>query len=332
LFEYVFASDGRANLSGKARRNRLIEQFGPEGFNYEEAPESGRRPMIYISALRPRQWIKNLLVFAPLLAAHRFDDPVLFGRACIAFLAFGCMASSGYLTNDLLDLAADRRHPSKKLRPFAAGDVPLGYAFFAIPALFCSGALLGGLLSKLFLGAVLAYFAISLTYSLYAKAIVILDVIVLAGLYTMRLLAGSAAVGIWPSHWLLAISTFLFFSLALVKRYGELAVMRRIDGDQAKARSYESSDGELLASMGVASGYLAVLVLALYINSEKAQALYGRYQLIWLLCPLLLYWVSHIWLIAHRGRMPDDPVVLAFRDRTSRILLSLMLAVAIFAL
>jgi 4-hydroxybenzoate polyprenyltransferase len=332
LFEYVFASDGRANLSGKARRNRLIEQFGPEGFNYEEAPESGRRPMIYISALRPRQWIKNLLVFAPLLAAHRFDDPVLFGRACIAFLAFGCMASSGYLINDLLDLAADRRHPSKKLRPFAAGDVPLGYAFFAIPALFCSGALLGGLLSKLFLGAVLAYFAISLTYSLYAKAIVILDVIVLAGLYTMRLLAGSAAVGIWPSHWLLAISTFLFFSLALVKRYGELAVMRRIDGDQAKARSYESSDGELLASMGVASGYLAVLVLALYINSEKAQALYGRYQLIWLLCPLLLYWVSHIWLIAHRGRMPDDPVVLAFRDRTSRILLSLMLAVAIFAL
>jgi 4-hydroxybenzoate polyprenyltransferase len=336
LFEYVLASDGRANLSGKARRDRLMEQFGPDGFEYAgfkyAAAPQRQNPVAYITALRPRQWVKNFLVFAPLLAAHRFDDPVLFGRALVAFIAFGCIASSGYLINDLLDLAADRRHPRKKFRPFAAGDLALGYAFFAIPALICLSCLLACLLPKLFFPAVAAYFALSLTYSLYAKAIDILDVIVLAGLYTMRLLAGSAAVGIWPSHWLLAISTFLFFSLALVKRYGELAVMRRIDGDQAKARGYESSDGELLASMGIASGYVAVLVLALYINSETAQTLYGRYQLIWLLCPLLLYWVSHIWLIAHRGRMPDDPVILAFEDRTSRILLALMLAVGIFAL
>ena len=148
----------------------------------------------------------------------------------------------------------------------------------------------------------------------------------------MRIMAGSAAVAIWPSHWLLAFSTFLFFSLALVKRYGELVIMRTIDGDGAKARGYELSDGELLAAMGTASGYLAVLVLALYISSNTAQALYGRYELIWFLCPLLLYWISHLWLMAHRGRMPDDPVVFAISDRVSRILMLLMLATAILAL
>ena len=156
--------------------------------------------------------------------------------------------------------------------------------------------------------------------------------IILAGLYTMRIMAGSASVAIWPSHWLLAFSTFLFFSLALVKRYGELVIMRTISGDGAKARGYDTSDGELLASMGIASGYLAVLVLALYINSETAQVLYGRYQLIWFLCPLLFYWISHVWLIAHRGKMPDDPVVFAMSDRISRILGLLMLAVTVLAL
>jgi 4-hydroxybenzoate polyprenyltransferase len=310
------------------RLQELNSTFAPGA----EAAKKGPSASAYITALRPRQWVKNLLVFAPLLAAHRFDDPVLIGRAIAAFVAFGCIASSGYLINDLLDIAADRRHPRKRFRPFAAGDLPLGYAFFAIPALLCLGLLFGGLLSKLFVGVTLAYFAMSLTYSLCAKPVVILDVIALAALYTMRIFAGSAEVGIWPSQWLLAISTFLFLSLALVKRYGELAVMRRLEGDGAKARRYESSDGELLASMGIASGYLAVLVLALHINSETAQALDGRYLITWLLCPLLLYWISHIWLIAHRGRMPDDPLVLAFKDRTSRILLSLMLAVGIFAL
>jgi 4-hydroxybenzoate polyprenyltransferase len=164
------------------------------------------------------------------------------------------------------------------------------------------------------------------------KRIVVLDVIVLASLYGLRILAGSAVVSIWPSHWLLAFSTFLFFSLALVKRYSELVVMRRLDGDRAKARGYEDGDGELVAAMGVASGYLAVLVLALYINSETAQILYRRNELIWLLCPLLLYWISHVWLTAHRGRMPDDPVMFAINNRTSRILIALMAAMIVLAL
>jgi 4-hydroxybenzoate polyprenyltransferase len=196
------------------------------------------------------------------------------------------------------------------------------------PALLAMGCFLGFLVSPTLLGILLVYFAMSAAYSLRVKNIVLLDVLFLAGLYTVRIMAGSAATGIWPSHWLLAFSTFLFFSLALVKRYSELVIMRRVDGNEAKARGYELSDGELLAAMGTASGYLAVLVLALYINTGKAQALYARRELLWLLCPLLLYWISYIWLIAHRGKMPGDPVEFATKDRTSRILLGLMLATA----
>lgn len=250
----------------------------------------------------------------------------------LAFFSLGCIASSGYLVNDLFDLPADRHHPNKRLHPFAAGDLSLFYAFAMIPVLTGVGCLAGILVSGPFVGAVLGYLALSLIYSFYIKKVVILDVILLAGLYTMRLMAGSVVVSTRPSHWLLAFSTFLFFSLALVKRYGELSIMRRLEGDRAKARSYESSDGELLAAMGSASGYLAVLVLALYMTSNTAQMLYGRYELMWLLCPLLLYWISHVWLIAHRGNMVDDPVVFTMNDRTSRILLLLMFAASILVL
>jgi 4-hydroxybenzoate polyprenyltransferase len=178
----------------------------------------------------------------------------------------------------------------------------------------------------------LLYFTLTLTYSLYIKKVALLDVIVLAGLYTLRIMAGGVSVAIWPSEWLLAFSMFLFLSLALVKRYSELVVMRSVDGDHAKARSYEISDAELLASKGTASGYVAVLVLALYITSGAAKALYGKHELIWFLCPLLLYWIDRIWLVAHRGEMHDDPLVFALHDRTSRILILLMLGTALLAI
>lgn len=286
----------------------------------------------YLKPLRLQHWLKNILVFVPLLAAHRFDEIGLLEKLLLAFVSFGCFASSGYLVNDLLDLAADRHHPTKKFRTFASGTLPLSYGFIMIPVLAGIGWLLAAMVSRHFLEVVLCYFALTLTYSLYLKKVVLLDVIILAGLYSTRIMAGAAAIAIWPSHWLLAFSTFFFFSLALVKRYGELVIMRKVEGDHAKARGYELDDGELLAAMGVASGFLAVLVLALYINSDKAQLLYGRYQLIWFLCPLLLYWISRVWLIAHRGKMPDDPVLFAINDRASRILLLVMFAVAVLAL
>lgn len=347
IFDLVLASDGRVNLSGEAKGRLLVSKFGEKGFDYvgnsrhDLAVWASARQAIAVDAgrqagrlkvLRPLHWIKNLLVFAPLLAAHRMHEFALVGKLAMAFVALGCVASSAYVINDLLDLAVDRRHPNKRLRPFASGTLPITYALWAAPALFGLGCLIAGLVSGLFLGAALTYFVLSLTYSLYVKQIVILDVIFLAGLYTMRVLAGSAAVAIWPSHWLLAFSTFVFFSMALVKRYGELMVMKRVDGEGARARGYELSDSELLAAMGVASGYLAVLVLALYINSDTAQVLYGRYQLIWFLCPLLLFWISHVWLVAHRGRMPDDPVTFALQDRTSWIVAALILTISWWAL
>jgi 4-hydroxybenzoate polyprenyltransferase len=295
----------------------------------DRIPRTGLR--VYFKALRPRNWAKNLLVFVPLLAAHRVDEVGLWEKAGIAFLAFGCCASAGYLLNDLLDLDADRHHPRKRFRPFAAGDLPLSYAHAMIPILVCVGGILGALLSPGFLGTLLFYIGLSVTYSLLLKKIAILDVLVLAGLHSVRILAGSVAVGIGLSHWLLAFSTFLFFSLALVKRYSELVIMRRVDGDGAHARGYELDDRELLASMGTASGYLAVLVLALYIAGDTAHALYAQRNLLWLLCPLLIYWISHVWLTAHRGRMHDDPLVFTACDRTSRILMFLMLATVILA-
>ncbi len=348
LFDSIFASDGITNLSGAAKRSRLVSEFGEKGFDYvgdhrndqvvwDSARKAivveGRRkgPIDCLKPLRPRHWWKNLLVFVPLLAAHRLFETALLEKAILAFVSFGCFASAGYLLNDLFDLAADRHHPHKRLRPFATGDLPLSYGLAMIPLLVCAGGLIGLLVSPLFLAVLSIYLALTTTYSFLIRKVVLLDVIILAGLYTMRIVAGSAAVTIWPSHWLLALSTFLFFSLALVKRYGELAIMRKLDGDVATARGYELGDGELLAAMGVSGGYLAVLVLALHIDS-LAHALYGRNQLIWFLCPLLFYWVSHVWLIAHRGNMPDDPVVFAMSDRTSQILALLMLAVTLVAL
>ncbi len=369
LFDWVFASDGVTNLAGESKRNCLVSVFGEKGFDYAgndrcDLPvwSSARKAIVvacnlpvrrrvaqvtpidrvfdkvsngvvgYLRPLRLRHWLKNILVFTPLLAAHRMGETSLSERLLLAFLAFGCFASCGYLINDLLDLAADRHHPHKRFRPFAACDVPLSYALVMVPLLAAAGSLVSLLISPAFLAVMWSYLALSLTYSLCLRKVVILDVITLAGLYTMRIMAGSVAVAIWPSHWLLAFSTFLFFSLALVKRYGELVIMRRIDGDGATARGYQLNDEELLAAMGIASGYLAVLVLALYINSGTAHALYGRYQLIWVLCPLSFYLISRVWLIAHRGKMPDDPVVFAMGDRASQIVALIMLAVTLVAL
>ena len=368
LFDGVLASDGSTNLSGERKRERLESQFGESGFDYAgdgsidlavwssarkaivanpnprllravgkvaavETVFDDSRPRFaeYVKALRPQQWLKNLLVLVPVLAAHRFNEPALLIKSFLVFAAFCCYASCGYVFNDLLDLSADRRHPRKRLRPFASGRLPLSYGLVMIPALLVLGCVLAAFGSRLVVGILLVYLTLTLTYSLYIKTVALLDCLVLAGLYTLRIMAGSTAVGIWLSPWLLAFSMFLFVSLAFVKRYDELVVMRGIDGDHAKARGYEMSDAELLASKGTASGYAAALVLALYISSSAAKALYRRPEFMWFLVPLLLYWVGHMWLVAHRGKMIDDPLVFALRDQTSRIVLVLMLGTALLA-
>lgn len=350
IFDLVLASNGQVNLCGEAKRRCLVARFGERGFDYASGGgrgdaavwKSARRRIVVkpqphgwearCAALRFPQWMKNLLVFVPVIAAHRYYEWALMRDSGLAFLAFGLCASGGYLLNDLIDLEADRRHPQKKFRPLASGRAPLGWAVTMIPVLLGAGCLLGAAVSPQLLMILLAYVASATAYTLEIKKIAVLDVLFLAGLYTIRIMAGSAATGIWSSPWLLAFSSFLFFSLALAKRYGELVIMRRVYGDRAKARGYEIDDEELLAAMGIASGYLAVVVLALYMTSEKAESLYAHPGLLWILCPLLLYWISHIWFTAHRGKMEQDPIVFAAQDRTSRILLLLMAAAAVAAL
>ncbi len=369
LFDMVLASDGITNLAAERKRARLVAQFGEKSFDYvgdefrdlavwssarkaivvspnprlkqaavkvsqfERAfAEPGASVADYLRALRPQQWVKNILVFVPLFAAHLFTEPILLVRTVIAFVAFCCCASSGYLVNDLCDLPADRHHPAKRLRPFASGELPLAYGFAMAPVLAVFGCLLAGLLSGLSLGIVVLYFIVAAAYSLFLKKEVLLDVFMLASLYTLRIIEGGLAAAVPLSVWLLAFSMFLFLSLAFIKRYAELVIMRSVDGDQAKARSYELSDAEFLVSDGTASAYAAVLVLSLYIGSGAVKVLYSTHEVLWLVCPLLLYWIRYLWLVAHRGRMYHDPLIFAVRDRTSRILILLMLAAALIAI
>ncbi|WP_419174307.1 UbiA family prenyltransferase [Desulfosediminicola sp.] len=368
FFDSVIASDGKTNMTGIQKKERLLAEFGPQGFDYLGNEKEdlhvwriARQSLVvgsksftqqigasltnvernfvieragifeWAQALRLYQWLKNVLVFIPLLAAHRFLEVQLLFSVFVAFFSFGLCASSVYILNDLIDLTEDRRHPRKRFRPFASGTLPLANGIATCIVLLVLSVLVGLALPVQFYYILSIYYLTTLAYSLWLKKVVILDVIVLAGLFTIRMLAGSAAVNIWPSSWLLAHSMFLFISLALVKRYSELTTMRLEYGSSATARSYVVNDSTVLAIMGVASAFVSAFVLVLYIMSASAQLSYGRHNVIWLVCPLLLYWLCYIWLVAHRGKMHDDPMIFALRDRTSRIILLLMAIIMLFA-
>jgi 4-hydroxybenzoate polyprenyltransferase len=291
---------------------------------------TGIRP--YLRAMRVHQWLKNLLVLVPLFLSHRFYDPLLLAQAMLAFLAFSFCASSVYLLNDLLDLPADRRHPTKRHRPFAAGELQIQTGVALMAGLLIAAVLIGLFLPPGFLGLLAIYYVMTLGYSFRFKQAALVDVLVLAGLYTLRILSGSAAIGVETSFWLLAFSMFFFLSLALVKRYSEMLMMHGEgrEGFVSAGRGYGPGDLETLSQLGTASGYLAVLVLALYISSDDVRTLYTHPEAIWLLCPLLLYWISRLWLMARRDEMHEDPVVFAIEDRRSH-LLALMGLAAIWA-
>jgi 4-hydroxybenzoate polyprenyltransferase len=233
--------------------------------------------------------------------------------------------------NDLLDLPTDRRHPSKQARPLASGRISPSRALALVPALLAAAGAIALIVSPAFLAVLVLYFLLTLAYSLRIKEIAILDVLTVAGLYAMRVSAGAAAVEVTLSPWLFVFCIFLFLSLAMVKRYAELMTMRALDGPQAHARAYLLEDAELLAAFGAASGYLSVLVLALWISGEASHHEVSRHWLLWVNCGLLLYWISHVWLTAHRARMDDDPLIFALRDRVSRVLLALSCVVLLLA-
>ncbi len=370
LFEEVMASDGYTNLSGTNKGQALVERFGERGFDYmgngqvdlkvwahaggaivvnngnglvraastrtevliTHLPSQNGGLLTWIKALRVYQWLKNLLVLVPLLTAHRFFDLGSVVDAGVAFLAFGLCASGVYLLNDLLDLTPDRMHPRKRRRPFAAGTLPLLHGLLAAPLITLAGFALALACSPAFAGVLLCYYVMTLSYSLKLKRIVMIDVVMLAALYTVRIIGGAVAINSELSFWLLAFSMFVFLSLAMLKRYTELASALASGKEVAIGRGYSVADLPLVQSLGAAAGYIGVLVFALYINSPESLELYTSPKLLWLLCPILLYWISRMWIVSHRGDMHDDPIVFAATDRSSQIVIGSCLLIVLIAI
>ncbi|MEP6510818.1 MAG: UbiA family prenyltransferase, partial [Dokdonella sp.] len=286
----------------------------------------------WLVALRVHQWPKNALVFVPLGAAHLAFAPKAVISALIAFLAFSLCASGAYVLNDLFDLEADRHHPRKRLRPFACGSLSILSGLVASALLTLAAFAVASALSPRFMGVLLVYAMITLAYSLRLKRAVILDVVTLAVLYTTRIIGGAVAIAVPTSLWLLAFSMFLFLSLAIVKRYAEVHRIAATSETKVAGRGYTVDDLPLIQSLGMATGYLSVLVLAFYINSTKSTELYRHHHVLWLLTPLLLYWISRVWLLARRGGMHDDPVVFALTDKVSLAVLGIFALVIFLAI
>lgn len=327
--EFDYAGDSRADLViwQKARKAFLvspspsIQRLAEQNHNVETilAPRtqgilSNALPLL--KAVRPHQWVKNLLVFLPLLTSHSWGNSEALLLAVLAFVAFSLAASSMYLLNDLLDIESDRAHPSKSRRPFAAGTASPIHGVVLMVIFLVLATICGTLVSEFFLALLCCYLILTCLYSFLLKKHTIIDVITLAGLYTLRVIAGAAAISVSLSFWLLAFSMFIFLSLALIKRCTELRGKAQNLQPGTSGRGYIVSDLDQLYRMGVSSGYMSILVLALFIHSPEVSERYSNPQALWLLCPLWLYWISKIWLQTGRGEVDDDPIVHSLRDPT----------------
>lgn len=275
---------------------------------------------VVFAVIRPHQWVKNMLVFLPLLAAHRWADADARARVLLYFAAFCCAASAVYIFNDWMDMESDRAHPQKRRRPLAAGTLSPRVALLMFPSLLLGAGLLAACCGIYACTLLVLYVLLNLFYTLRLKRVALLDVIVLAGYYVMRVIGGAVAAGVILSPWLSSMCMFLFLSIAIAKRYAELKETLCRQATMNTARGYQEVDEMLLAMIGVNCGLLAVMVLTLYINSEHVTMLYRHPWLIWGICPILLYWICRVWLLASRGELHEDPVVFALRDRVSHCL------------
>jgi 4-hydroxybenzoate polyprenyltransferase len=351
FFSEVLASNGTVNLKAEHKRAVLVERFGEGGYDYagnasddlevwasaqgviavnpckpvrralagtsaqifDDRPPRWRA---WIKAVRVRQWIKNLLLFAPMFLAQELSRPILYVQALGAFFSFSFLASAIYVVNDLLDLHADQHHPRKRKRQFAQGNLSLLAAAISVPTLIAASLLIAVFLPVAFSGMLLFYLVLTTLYSWRLKQLAVVDVVTLACFYTLRIVAGTAAYSVMTSGWLIAFSLSIFGSLAFVKRYAELreAVSTHPEKIRARGRGYHAQHLPWLARAGMFFGGFSAVVLGLYITSEKVVQFYNTPWLLWLLCPLVLYWIGRIWHLAVRGELTDDPLEFAARD------------------
>lgn len=370
LFREVIAT-GAVNLKGRRKAATLVERYGTKGFDYAGnddadlpvwreardaivvgAPSSvaaqarasasvtrefepngplKQRALAWLRALRLYQWVKNVLIFITPAAAHRILQPETLEATLLAFVAFGLAASGIYLVNDLLDLTSDRRHPRKRTRPFAAGTLPLGGGFVAAPALLIAALWIAATLGWPFMLTLLAYLLCTTVYSFWLKRKTIIDVAMLAALYTLRVVAGATATGLTLSFWLIAVCAYGFLGLALLKRYSELRELEIEGGVSAAGRGYVTADLPVVLVLGVGSSLVATLVTALYIESQASQVLYAHPEFLWALVGLMLLGIGRMWLFAGRGAMHDDPIVFVARDRWCLLLVFLAAVVVAVA-
>lgn len=357
IFDLVLASDETTNLKGSRKLEALKERFGAGGFDYaadahadipvwrearaailvhapgglarqlgseahiaREFPKPGFAIKPFIKAIRVRQWVKNILVFLPLLAGQAWGEPALFLKALVAFFAVSLSASSMYVLNDLLDLPSDRRHRTKHKRPFASGALSIMTGLWLCPLLLLAGLGIAASLSLETLGLVVLYVAVTTFYSFWLKRKMLIDVFTLALLYTLRVLIGSVATGLLSSPWLLGFSVFTFLSLAAAKRGAELLYLELAGREGVSGRDYYVWDRHAVTALGQGAAFGASLVLALYIQSSEVHLLYTQPSWLWLLVPMILYWLSRIWMVTLRGAMDDDPIVFATTDRLTWII------------
>ena len=366
----VFASDERTDLTGPAKARRLVEAFGEGGFDYVghgvadgpvwaaardrmvidgrpslirrlaaqpgelacvKGPDRRSRLRAWLRLLRPHQWSKNLLAAVPLLTAHAFTLPAL-AQTALAVTAFSLCASSVYVINDLVDIQADRGHPTKKNRPFAAGDLPVLAGALGAPLLLALAVAVAALVSVPFLAVLGGYWLLTSAYTFILKRKMMIDVVALAALYTLRVVGGAAAIAVPVSEWMLAFAMFIFLSLALIKRHSEMAVRLDAGLPDPTNRNYRVTDLPVLIALSAAAGYSAIIVFCLYLSSPAVYALYRHPKALWLELPLLLYWISRAITLSHRREMNDDPIVFALKDRVSLATAVLVGLVGVLAL
>jgi len=370
LFDEVYGSTSLINLNGFAKANLQKKLFGERNFDYignssADLPsweishkaitfnagkflqrncerlnnntfhlsDTKKRSIIgpFLKEIRPYQWIKNILIFLPLIAAQNFDS-TSFIQALFGFIAFSSTASSVYVFNDLLDIQADRNHPKKCKRPFSAGDLSFGIGMTFGILILSIGIIFGYAVGKSFILILLTYYAITLSYSLYFKRKALVDIFILAGLYTLRLLAGGVATNLNISFWLLSFSLFIFLSLASIKRQSELIDIINSGKTIANNRGYKVSDLNFIRTIAISSGLISSLVLALYINSPKVLVLYSNPEMLWISCGLYLFWIIRVCFKTDRGEMEYDPIIFAFKDRISNLIFGLIISLTIFSI